>query len=303
MFSAPVADAEFTLALEPQAGFQTNVPGNPADTTFGNYPYCTMALKPRWISGIGNTMVFSLVLPLDAMKYIGGSGELTAGPQIVIQRTASVHSSAARLEATWNYTPAALDPTSPENYLETVLSLERDQRLHLPLTGNVAFALLNDLHSARHDFTGTLQLKVRSSTAARIPRYIKIGGAWKVSNAPGAGYLQPRLSCGITIPVNGSDFLITNLLAACSFHQGSTDTIATIVAGRGRWGRKTDTLTTYSFSTPRIPLVSGYLGYDHELSDRITLHPFYSLTGFGRGTSRNILISHECGLIFTWSGT
>jgi hypothetical protein len=292
--------AGFDLTIEPESGYQTKVPDGPTDSSFGNYPYCALGLEPSWTADTERIIRLSVAAPLNATKYIGGTGELSFAPALSLERTAATHTTIATVSAGYYYLPAAYDPIIPENFLEFSLEGERENRGRIPLAGTWTFSVMTDLATSRTDFKNSLQLTLNRSGSPHIPANIKIGCSGNISTLEGASYIQPRIATGMSIPFSDRNLLLLQLFAAYSLYKPAAEPV-TIVTGRGRWGKKTDTLVTYQLTEPRIPLVSLYCGYDRELTSHMNLHFYYMATFFGRGRPDSMQLSHQSGIIFSWS--
>ena len=299
LLTASALHAGFNVTVEPEAGFQTNVPDGPTDSSFGNYPFCALGAEPVWTTDTSAKIRWVISAPLNATKYIGGSGELSVAPELSFEKTAASHTTNVSLGAAYHFLPAAYDPTIPENFLEFLLGCERVNNGKLPLIGTYAFSLLNDLATSRMDFKNVLQLKLSRNNSARVPVFFKIGCSWNISNTEGAGYVQPLVAGGLSIPFKERNLLLFQVFAAYSLYKSTRIPVLTTV-GRGRWGKKTDTLVTYELSVPRIPFASLYCGYDRELTQHLNMHFYYIATLFGRGRPDSLLLSHQSGILFSW---
>lgn len=299
LLTATALHAGFDITVEPGAGFQTNVPDGRTDSSFSDYLFCALDAEPVWTTDTSAKIRCVISAPLNATKYIGGPGEIDIAPELSIEKSAVLHTTSATLGAAYHFMPAAYDPTIPENFLEFSLGCERENTGKHPLDGMYAFSLMKDLTTPRIDFKNVLQLTLHRNGSARVSAFIKTGCSWTVSNSEGAGYVQPRVAGGMSIPFNERNLLLLQLFAAYSFYNPMNVPVLTTV-GRGRRQKKTDTLVTHVLSVPRIPFASFYGGYDRELTQHLSLHLYYTATLFGRGRRDSLLLSHQSGIIFSW---
>ncbi len=292
--------AGFGLTIEPETGFQTNLPLG-TGSSFGNHPFCTFSLEPVWATDTGGAFRFTVTGPLSATKFLGGGPEelnLESGASIGKHSPSRV--TKASLGVGYHLTPAAYDPTAPGKYLECYVTCERASVIGKVIPeGSYGACLISDCGATtRMDFRNLLQLKL-SAGFERYLLFAKMGFCWNVSNTEGAGYLQPLAAVGSTIDFNERNLLFFQLYTACSFYRPSTVPVL-VTIGRGRRGKRTDTLLTYEHHDPKIPFTSCYCGFDRELSRRSSLHFYYMAVLFGRGTPHSLLLSHQSGIIYSW---
>jgi hypothetical protein len=184
--------------------------------------------------------------------------------------------------------------------MEYSFECEREKTGTTTLSGMYAFFLLSELASSRLDFKNVLQFKINRQIFTNIDAFLKTGCSWNISNTQGAGYVQPLAAAGITMVMNEKKMLIFQLFTSYSFFKPSNVPVL-VTVGRGRWGKKTDTLTTYTLSIPRIPFTSLYCGYDWETTLHSNIHFYYMPVLFGRGQPHSLHFSHQTGIILSWS--
>lgn len=296
LLSWPSLPAHFDLTVEPEAGFQTNVPNGPVDSSFGSHAFCTVGLEPSWSTDTGNTFRFVFTGPLNATKYMGGPGEAAIAPEFSIEKHVASHVTQAALGAAYHLMPVAYDPTVPEKYMEYSLRFEREQSWRIASAVMYALQLVDDIATSRKDFKNTVQFRLRRCNSARLHSFVRIGCSWNISNTEGAGYVQPFAADGMTLAVDERNLLLFHLFAAYSFYKPMN--ISVLVPGRGQG--KNATVITYELSEPRIPFATLYCGYDRELTLHASFHFYYMAVLFGRGEPGSLLFSHQTGIIFSW---
>jgi hypothetical protein len=292
-------DAGFDVTVEPEAGFQSSVPDGRSDSTYGNYPFCAVGLAPSWSTDTAKLLSFTFTVPLNALQYTGGPGEMDIAPQIALVKNHATHISEAGLSGAYYMLPASNDPTVPVKFFEYSFWCQRENVGKLSPTGMYAFFLLSDVFTNRVDFKNRLQLKVSGAVSARLHALAKAGCSWNISNAKGAGYVQPHVTGGITVAVDEKNLLLFQLSVAYSFYQSTNNRVMDIFK-RGRSGKKTDTLITYELSQPRIPFANLYCGYDREVTAHLNIHGYYMAVLFGRGAPHSLIVSHQTGVICSW---
>ena len=287
------------VSVDAEAGFRSCVPGRTDDTLFGDFPVLAVNIEPEWLLHPADSIRLKLNLHGDALKYIGGSGELTAGPEVGIEKGFMTHISQASMGVTYNFMPSAFDPTGLERYMEYALMLERTGRGNVSLTGSYTFELQTDIGSSRMDFRNRLQLKASFHVFRYISLNVKAGGLWNLSNMEGAGYLQPILTGGIAGAVDDRTTIITQVYGACSFYKPASVPVL-VRAGNSGNGKVKDTLLINQPLDAK-PFVTCYIGFMRDLKPELSLHIYYMNTIFGRSRTERLYVSHQVGLCLEWN--
>lgn len=287
------------VSVDAEAGFRSCVPGRTDDTLFGDFPVLAVNIEPEWLLHPADSIRLKLNLHGDALKYIGGSGELTAGPEVGIEKRFMTHNSHASMEVTCNFMPSAFDPTGLECYMEYALMLERTGHGNVPLTGSYTFELQTDIGSSRMDFRNRLQLKASFHVSRYISLNVKAGGLWNLSNMEGAGYLQPFLTGGIAGAVDDRTTIMAKVYGSYSFYTPASVPVL-VRAGNSGNGKVKDTLL---FDQPLDgrPFATCYAGFTRDLNSALSIHLYYMNTIFGRSRTERLYLSHQIGLCLGWN--
>lgn len=288
----PATVTGFGCYIETGCGFQSGVPENDGDTlTIGNYPFCSIDGEPSWTSDSGGILQWEISLPINALKYINGTGELLIEQDISFEK--KLRSTVAHLEfsAAYTYSPVTYDQTIPEHYFEWSLEFAQHSSGKIPFGGSYTFSLLRDIRTARLDFRHRVTVDFHYTFPRHWYLFAKIGGVWNISTVDGAGYLQPLASAGASCELNDRNMLIAHLYGAYSFYESKL--ISTFVP-RGKSG-KVDTLFS-RVPVSRTPFATLYGDYDREIVPPLHVHAFYMFSLFKRGEPYTLYRSHQIGI-------
>ena len=287
------------LYVESEIGIQNGVPDTENDTRLGTYPFCALQLEPSLQKSSGNTTTYALSLPINALKYIGGTGDFTFGPELSFGKSLD-HSTIEILSAaTYTYMPAAFDPTIPENYLEWLLQYDQRSIETRSFGGNYAISLLREIGTERFDVNNHLHATANLALSATWQLFFKFGCAWNLSNFKGGGYLQPNAAGGATCIFNKKSMLLTQLFGSYSFYETARIPVQ-FPPGKSKKGKKNKP-SMNDTTTSDMPFATLYTDYNRELSSGTHIHFMYMLTLFGRGNPISVNLSHQLAVMLDWS--
>jgi hypothetical protein len=248
--------ASTSLTIEPETGFQTNVPVGESDSTYKNCMFAAASLEPSFTID-ARIFGWEFSCPIEAGLYFGGPAEFSAGPQVSINRKTPAHLITFGIMGLYNSMPAVYDPTVPETYLEYATFLEWKAERRNPLSAKYEFAFLNDPASGRQDIRNTLQFKPSLKFGSRFVANAKLSAVWDISNIKESGFFEPLASVGGTVLMNEYDYLFFQLLDAF-FLSSKTDTaIATNQKGPKK-SRSIAELTTHGSQSNMFMISCGY---------------------------------------------
>ena len=291
--------AAVNINVEAETGFRSGIPAQTDDTLFGNYPVCAIDIEPVWLVHSVDSIRAILNLQCDALKYIGGSGELTAGTGVGIEKRFASHASTVSTEVTCNFLPSVFDPTGLEKYMEYKLKGERTNSGKVPLTGSYTFALQSAIDATRMDFRNRLQLKASFPVFRYIHFYVKTGCLWNLSNTQGAGFLQPMVSGGAAGALDERTTVMAQVFGACSFYHPASVPVL-VRAGNSKKGKVKDTLLIDQ-PLDRKPFTTLYFGVERDLNSELFVHFYYMNTIFSRSRTERLYLSHQVGVCMEWN--
>ncbi len=296
LFVPTVTAASFELSIEPELGIQNGVPAGRNDSVFNTYFYGAAQVEPVWSKRNGSRD-FRSTTSLHTVKYIGGPGELDIEEHLSLEREFATHSTGGTIGAAYHFLPTAYDPTSPEKYMDYSFGCNRKRSGSTGLQGTYSLNILDDVTSTRYDVRNSLYLSIGKDFTRHLHLFLKIGGAWNLSNTEGAGYIQPSGFLGTTILPDEKNMLLLQISGSCAFYQPVHVPVLT-TAGRGR-RQRVDTLA-FTLTATKIPLTMLYCDFGRELTARATLHFYYLCVLFGRGRTYTPAVSHQCGISLEW---
>lgn len=287
------------LHVESEIGVQSGVPDAKDGTPLKTYPFCALQFEPSWSESTEHKESYSASLPLNAMKYIGGSGDFYFGPEICFEK--ALNSSTFEIFGTANYTymPAAFDQSVPDSYFECILEYDQRSTGTRSFGGNYALSLLREIGTRRMDIKNRLQGTSRLTLSSRWQLFFKLGCTWNLSNFSGGGYIQPNAAGGATCVFNSKKMLLAQLFGSYGMYETTRIPIL-IRAGKKGNGKIKDTLL-YDSKIPDMPFASLYTDYVQELLSGTHIHFIYMLTLFGLGSPVTINYSHQLSIMLEWN--
>lgn len=293
--------AGLNLSVESEFGVQNGVPDAKNDTQLGTYPLYALLLEPSWVKAVGKNETFSATASLNALKYIGGSGELSLGPQLLLEKTLSSSVIEITGAATYNNMPTAYEQTIPDSYFEFLLKYDQHATGALPFGGVYALSLLRDIETPRIDVKNTLQFTAKKNVTSKWYLFFKLGCAWNLSTLKGDGYVQPHTTAGASYIINSRNMLFAQLFGNYTFYETTWIPSDTPPGNRGNGKGNGNDSPMNDLDLSGTPFVTLYTDYDRELSTNWHLHFIYMFTLFGREDPHSVYNSHYLSILIEWN--